>query len=103
MVRRSSLGGHWEQSQETSVPQQERSSPVGSIWQHGHGHIQVGGEAWPGLAARVCQMQAATRGRDTVWSDCPWCQASASLLEREVCAETSLPGAVFLVILKLWH
>lgn len=37
MVSSSSLEVHWEQSQATNnVLQQERSSPVGSSWQHGH-------------------------------------------------------------------
>lgn len=48
-------------------------------------------------------MQATTSGRGMVWSDCSWCQASVSLLECKACAETSVLGAIFPVILKLWH
>lgn len=48
-------------------------------------------------------MQATTSGRGMVWSGCPWCQASVSCLECMACAETSLLGGIFPVILKLCH
>ncbi|PKU35285.1 laminin subunit alpha-5 [Limosa lapponica baueri] len=75
MVCSSSLEVHWEQSQETNVLQQERSSPVRSSVQHGHIEPKPSGclvtPAQPVCVAgapRTHYTSAAGMGHSTSWT-----------------------------------